>query len=299
MAKPRPLSAQIAPPADRRAASPSPSSSRSRRLPVGRRPRRREAGADDDDRRLRRRRRRSRSGSSSRRGSRALQMAERVKAVAKIAEQERHQPRAARRAGVPGCHARCRRPVLRPRAADEPRRVPLPGDLRLPARDDVPRSSSREQLDGVLRSWARSTSVRPLEEPDAVRRADDRVDDRAGDGGAARAAARRRGDLQPAARPDAARDRRDAPLRAEHPADEVDHAVAARERQPVQHAHASRAAADADREPGARVDPGGGASRRRSTTSTSSASRTRCTTSSPRARRRSTQYLRRTATGTA
>ena len=35
---------------------------------------------------------------------------------------------------------------------------------------------------------------------------------------------------------DAARDRRDAPLRARHPADRVDPAVAARERQPVQHA---------------------------------------------------------------
>ena len=47
--------------------------------------------------------------------------------------------------------------------------------------------------------------------------------------GAGGAAADRGGDLQPAARPHAARDRRDAPLRAEHPADRVDPRVAAPE----------------------------------------------------------------------
>ena len=59
--------------------------------------------------------------------------------------------------------------------------------------------------------------VRALEEPHALRRPDHRVDDREGDRHPARTAARLGGDLQPAAPPDAARDRRDDPLRPRHP----------------------------------------------------------------------------------
>ena len=67
------------------------------------------------------------------------------------------------------------------------------------------------------------------------------------------------GDLQPAAGTDAARDRRDAPLRPERPRDRAAQAVGHRQRRPVQHAQAARAAADADLEPRARVAAGGGA----------------------------------------
>src|SRR5205823_7976283 len=53
-----------------------------------------------------------------------------------------------------------------------------------------------------------------------------------------------------------ARHRRDAALRASHRSDAVDPPIAARQRQPVQHAQAARSAADADREPGGRFDAG-------------------------------------------
>ena len=57
-------------------------------------------------------------------------------------------------------------------------------------------------------------ALRALEEPHAVRRADDRVDGREGGQGARGAQADRRRDLQPAAPADGARHRRDAALRA-------------------------------------------------------------------------------------
>ena len=72
-----------------------------------------------------------------------------------------------------------------------------------------------DQLAAFRKNFAHvNLALRALEEPDAVRRAQDRLDDREGDGGAERAEARRGGDLQPAAPEDAARHRRDAPLRA-------------------------------------------------------------------------------------
>src|SRR5207249_1161217 len=98
--------------------------------------------------------------------------------------------------------------------------------------------------------------VREQEEPDAVRRPDHRVDGREGNAVTRRAAARRGGDLQPAARANATRDRRDAPVRARHPAHEVDPRVAAAEQLPVQHAQAARAATDANRESRPRVHAG-------------------------------------------
>ena len=90
--------------------------------------------------------------------------------------------------------------------------------------------------------------LRAVEEPDPLRRAEDRLDDRGGGRGAGRPAEDRGGDLQPAARPDAAPDRRDAPLRPAHPADAVDHGGRARELEPRQHPKALRPAADSDRE---------------------------------------------------
>ena len=120
-----------------------------------------------------------------------------------------------------------RRPVLRPSAADEPRGLPLPGDVRLPREDDLEAARRATRSQAFCRNWRkRQPRLRALEEPDAVRRAQDRLDGREGGGGPGRAAADRRGDLQPAARPHAARDRRDAPLRPAHPADAVDHRVA-------------------------------------------------------------------------
>ena len=94
------------------------------------------------------------------------------------------------------------------------------------------RRSSQAQLQAFCENWAQlDLALCALEEPDRLRRADDRLDDREGGARARGAAARRRGDLQPAARAHAARDRRDASLRPSHPADEVDPRVAAPERQ--------------------------------------------------------------------
>ena len=94
-------------------------------------------------------------------------------------------------------------------------------------------------------------------------------------------------------KPDAARDRRDDPVRARHPR----HGVADEGSAPLdvalQHAPASRPAADADREPGPRLDRAQPRTRRAtSTTSTTSASRSRSRTTSPRARATSPQGLR-------
>ena len=74
------------------------------------------------------------------------------------------------------------------------------------------------------------------------------------------------------------------------PPDESITAVAAAELEPVQHAQPARSAADADREPGPRLDAAPPRTRRRSTTSTSCASPTTCTTSSRRAPAEFDQY---------
>ena len=101
----------------------------------------------------------------------------------------------------------------------------------------------------------------------------------------------RRSDLQPAARPDAAPDRRDAPLRPAHPADEVDHPVGPGELEPVQHATARGSASDADREPRTRFDPGGCPPVPGRLPVLRARARTRSTTSSSRAAPRTTNYL--------
>src|SRR5581483_1670613 len=71
-----------------------------------------------------------------------------------------------------------------------------------------------------------------------------------------RAAARRRGHLQPPARADAPRHRRDAPLRPEHPTHAGDHRVAAPLELAVQHAQPAGPPADPDRQPRPRLDAG-------------------------------------------
>src|SRR2546425_7832233 len=102
--------------------------------------------------------------------------------------------------------------------------------------------------------------LRALEEPDALRRVDHRVDDRKGGDRPERAPARGRRHLQPAARPHAARDRRDHPLRTRRPADPA--ADRRRPAQPdaLQHAALPGSAADPDLQPGPAVDPGCGPS---------------------------------------
>ena len=215
-------------------------------------------------------------------------MGVRVKAVAKIAERERHGRVRLNRAAYLAAIAQRRRPLLRPEAADEPRGLPLPGDLRLPtsAHDleaaRARRSSRRSAATGARSTcaYARSKNLTP------VRRAHDRLDDRAGGRWRRRERrARRRGDLQPAAQPDAARDRRDAPLRAAHPADEVDH----RSRSSRARTRTTRGASSGCRRRRSRTRASPRSAprrtRRRSTTSTTCASPTTCTTSSRRAAR--------------
>ena len=97
----------------------------------------------------------------------------------------------------------------------EPRGLPVPGHLR-PAPPPHRRRPGRAPAGGVQAvHLAGEHALRALEEPDHLRRADDRLDDRARGPGAEGAQARRRGDLQPAPRRDAAPDRRDDPLRRE------------------------------------------------------------------------------------
>ena len=170
------------------------------------------------------------------------QMAERVEAVAKIARAEAARAGRARARGqYLRATARGRAAVLHAAPADEPRGIPLPGDVRLPREDDVAPAGRATSCRRSAQNWRSvDLALRAQEEPHALRRADDRVDGREGDAGAVGAAARRGGDLQPAARAHAARDRRDAALRPAHPADAVDPRVPAAERQPVQLAQAAR-----------------------------------------------------------
>ena len=106
-------------------------------------------------------------------------------------------------AGVPRRDARARRvPCFGRRAAS----TNLEGFL-FPAtydflRDTTSRQLVADQIAGVLPATGAKVelALRALEEPDAVRRAHDRVDDREGGARAERAAADRRRDLQPPAR---------------------------------------------------------------------------------------------------
>ncbi len=114
--------------------------------------------------------------------------------------------------------------------------------------------SARRLPEGVR---GREPLVCPVEEPDAVRRAQDRLHGREGDRGSPRAEARRRGHLQPSSPGDAPRDRRDDPLRARHPRHPLPHEGRACEQLPVQQPSLPGTAADADRESRHRLDQGG------------------------------------------
>ena len=116
----------------------------------------------------------------------------------------------------------------------------------------------------------------------ALPAADRRLDGRARGAGAGRPREDRRGHLQPPAPGSAARDRRDDLLRARageraSPTYTRElHRSAAAHRLAVQHAHPRRPAADADLQPGARLDPSGRASRRTSPTCTTCAAPDGC-----------------------
>ena len=186
-------------------------------------------------------------------------------------------------------------PRLR-RAEAATRGLPVPGHVRLRPQVDVGGSRRRPARGVHVEVGTAEPLVRAEQEPHAVRRAHDRVDGRG------------RGQV-PSERPlvaaviynrlrgeHAARDRRDAPLRAAHPADAVADAVGPRQQQPVQHAQAP-AACRRRRS----TTPGWRRSRRprirrMSTTSTSCASRITGTTTSPRTTRTSSTTRPRTAT---
>ena len=106
-------------------------------------------------------------------------------AVAEIAERKRHANVRLNRTAYLAASARGVVPCFGRKPQHEPRGLPLPGDLRLPARTRPRGSSSRDQLEAFCRNWRKvDLALRALEEPDAVRRADDRVDDREGGAGA-------------------------------------------------------------------------------------------------------------------
>ena len=161
------------------------------------------------------------------------QMAAAVDAVAQIAQRERgKRVRLTAQAYLAATASPRRQPGFGAKALSA-RGLPLPGDLRLHRARRPRRSSSRAQLRRSSANWAklnlryaRSKNLTPYDvliiasmiEKEAL------------------APEERQlvvgGDLQPAARAHAARDRRDAPLRAAHPADRVDHESAARQPRP-------------------------------------------------------------------
>ena len=99
------------------------------------------------------------------------QMAERVGVVAKIAERESGKAACGSRARrYLAATATARRPVLRPRRADEPRGLPLPGDLRLPRDDDLAAARRATRSQAFCRNWrtvdlayARSKNLTPYD----------------------------------------------------------------------------------------------------------------------------------------
>ena len=130
------------------------------------------------------------------------QMAARITAVDQIARKKRHVNPKLRAEAVPRSRPaeRAAGPVRRRRA-----RRQLEGFL-FPATYDFigrrpRRSSSTSSSRRSTRAWTqRRPEVREVEEPDAVRRPDHRVDDREGGGRPGGAEAHRGGDLQPAPR---------------------------------------------------------------------------------------------------
>ena len=188
------------------------------------------------------------------------QMIERVGAVAKIAARKKRHAVALNSRTYALATRRAKIPCFTP-----PQRPNLEGFLFPATYDFLATTTSRAARGRPARDLLQELEpgeprVREEQEPDAVRRPDHRFDGREGDTRAGRAPEGRRRHLQPPARAHASRHRRHAAVRAAHPADEVDPAVAARQRQSVQLATPDRLAADPDREPRPRLDPGGGAS---------------------------------------
>ena len=240
--------------------------------------RERGATADDD----RQRRRRSRSGSSSRRGSRARRWRSACRRWRRSPSTSRTRRCSCRGRG----YLRCDR-SRGDRRASAAKKRPLEGFLFPATYDFLRKTTSRAARSATSSRRSRELEEgRPLvcaqEEPHAVRRADHRVDRREARRSRRRAAEGRRGDLQPAARRACARDRRDDPLRAARPGDEV----------------AARSRSSKSDNPYNTRNPRRACRRRRSATrgsrrcrrpriprtatgSTSSASRTRCITTSP------------------
>ena len=128
------------------------------------------------------------------------QMAERVKVVAKIADRST--------AAASGSNERRTSPRRRARScrasAGRGARTSRGSSSRRPTTSASRRRRAQlvlEQIKTFCRTWRTVDSdVCALEEPDPVRRAEDRLDDREGGRGAGGAAARRGSDLQPAAR---------------------------------------------------------------------------------------------------
>ena len=243
----------------------------------------RDAGADDCDRdRLRS----NGCASSSRRDSPSARWATGSRPSARSQSQRRGvTPRLTRSSYLAAAgRAKPPPPVPQGLGGTPARGLSLPGAVRVLAAHDRPQARRRPAgrlPQGVGES---RPALRALEEPDAVRRARDRVDDRGGDSRAGGTQARRGRDLQPAAATDAAGDRRDDSLRPRAARHRVAAQIGSGVEQPLQHPHA-----------------GAGCRRRRSPTpgwrrcgrprtrpgwtiSTSSASPTRCTISSPRTR---------------
>ena len=142
-------------------------------------------------------------------------------------------------------------------------------------------------------------AVREDEAADAIRRPDHRLDGREGDDRARRAAARGGRDLQPAEGADAARDRRNDPLRARRPRHRGAARLAARERQSRTTPGTARACRRLRSRTRASPRCRPPLTRPRSSTSTSCASPTACTTSSRPASRSSSRRPASTATAAA
>ena len=129
-----------------------------------------------------------------------------------------------------------------------PRGLPLPRHLRNEAERAGRRPGPAAAAGLQAADQERRHELREVEEPDHLRRAHDRLDDRGRGGHPEPAQAGRLGDLQPAARRDAAGDRRDDPLRHRQLHRAADR-IGAGDRLALQHAHQRRPAAGADQQP--------------------------------------------------
>ncbi len=128
-------------------------------------------------------------------------MADRVEAVREIAIDKRGVTPRLTKTGYLQASGRGRPAGRVPEGleAELDRGLPLPGDVRVHEAHVVGAARARPAARVSAQLAEGRPALRALEEPHAVRRPDHRVDDREGDGRARGAAARRGGDLQPAA----------------------------------------------------------------------------------------------------